>query len=546
MKLHLILFLSLSLAFTSKVFCDEEHQHHHEVGEDEKIGTVNFPIQCNAQAQAKFSKAIALLHSFAYEQAEGEFNEVAAADPKCAMAYWGVAMSNFHPLWAAPTPAEAKRGMEAINKLKTLTAETQREKDYIAAISAFYQEADKATYADRKMAYHKGIQQVHEKYPDDKEAAIFYALSLNATASAKDKTYANQKEAVQILEKMLKENPDHPGLYHYIIHNYDYPELANLALPAARQYSKVAPAVPHALHMPSHIFTRLGLWEESVQSNLASEEAGKALMAKTDPGATHYDDVHAMDYLVYAYLQMDQDQKAKEVLDEMRQIKKVNVETFSVAYAYAVSPARYAVERGDWKEAAKLTLWHEDFPWNKFSYGEANLYFARALGESHTGNLDAAKEDVKKLEAIKQALIDAKDPYWPDQIEIQRLSAAGWIAFAEGNKDEALSLIQKAADLEDSTEKHPVTPGPIIPAREQLGNLLLELNKPQEALEAYEKSLTKSPNRLNGLYGAAHAAELAPNSEKANRYYTQLIELTKNGDGNREELKLAKKFLAAK
>jgi tetratricopeptide (TPR) repeat protein len=546
MKLHIILFLAISVACSSKVFCDEEHQHHHEVGDDEKIGTVNFPIQCNEQAREKFTKAVALLHSFAYEQAEPVFNEVAAADPKCAMAYWGVAMSNFHPLWAAPTAAEATRGMEAINKLKTVIPETQREKDYIAAINAFYQDADTATYTDRKMAYHKKMEEVYTKYPDDKEAAIFYALSLNATASAKDKTYANQKKAVQILEQILKENPEHPGLYHYIIHNYDYPELANLALPAARQYSKVAPAVPHALHMPSHIFTRLGLWEDSVQSNLASEAAGEALMKKTDPGATHYDAVHAMDYLVYAYLQMDQDQKAKQVLDQMQDIKKVNVPSFSVGYAYAVSPARYAIERGDWKEAAKLTLLHEDFPWNKFSYGEANLYFARALGEAKTGDLVSAKNDVKKLESIKQALIDAKDPYWPDQIEIQRLSAAGWIAFAEGNKDEALSLIQKAADLEDSTEKHPVTPGPIIPAREQLGNLLLELNKPQEALEAYEKSLTKSPNRLNGLFGAAHAAELSQNSEKATRYYSQLIELTKNGDGNREELKAAKKFLAAK
>jgi tetratricopeptide (TPR) repeat protein len=546
MKLHLILLLTISLACASKVFCDEQHQHHHDMGEEEKIGTVNFPIQCNAQAQEKFSKAVALLHSFAYEEAEEVFQEVAAADPKCAMAYWGVAMSNFHPLWAAPTPAEATRGMEAFTKLKSLTAETQREKDYIAAISAFYQDADKATYADRKMAYHKGIEQVYTKYPDDKEAAIFYALSLNATASPKDKTYANQKKAVQILEKILKENPDHPGVYHYIIHNYDYPDLANLALPAARQYSKIAPAVPHVQHMPSHIFTRLGLWEESVQSNVASAAAGKALMNKTEPGATHYDAVHAMDYLVYAYLQMNQDQKANKVLDEMRDIKKVSVQTFSVAYAYAVSPARYAVERGQWKEAAKLTLIHENFPWNKYSYGEANLYFARALGAAKTGDVDSAKNDVKKLESIRQALIDAKDPFWPDQIEIQRLSAAGWIAFAEGNKEEALSLIQKAADLEDSTEKHPVTPGPIIPAREQLGNLLLELNKPQDALEAYENSLAKSPNRLNGLYGAARAAEVAQNSEKATRYYSQLIELTKNGDGNREQLKLAKKFLAAK
>lgn len=527
-----------------KAFPQEQHQHHHDAGNEEKVGTVHFPIQCNPEAQQKFLKAVALLHSFAYEQAEEAFSEVAAADSKCAMAYWGIAMSNYHPLWAAPTPAESTRGLEAIAKAKSLTAETQREKDYINAIDAFYKDADKATYGQRKVAYHKVIEQIYERYPDDNEAAIFYALSLNATALPTDKTYTNQKKAVQILEKMLSENPDHPGVYHYIIHNYDYPELANLALPAARKYSKIAPSVPHVLHMPSHIFTRLGLWQESIESNMASEAAGKALMDKSDPEAFHYDSIHAMDYLVYAYLQTDQEKKAKQVVQKMHDIQKVNIQSFSVAYAFAVSPARFAVERNQWNEAAKLELGHDDFPWSKYRYGAANIYFARALGAARTGNLELAKKDVKTLEQIRQELINAKDPYWPDQVEIQRLSAEGWIAFAEGNKGEALTLMVKAAQLEDSTEKHPVTPGPILPAREQLGNLLLELNSPKEALGAFEESLTRSPNRLQGLYGAARAAELAQNSEKAKQYYTQLVELTASGDGNRKELQVAKDYLA--
>ncbi len=546
MKLQLVLpcILIFALACILKAFPQEEHQHHHDAGEEEKVGTVHFPIQCNPEAQKKFLRAVALLYSFAYEEAERAFSDVAVADSKCAMAYWGIAMSNYHPLWAAPTPAESTRGLEAMTKAKSLTAETQRERDYIMAIDAFYKDADKLTYSERKLAFHKAIEQIYERYADDKEAAIFYALSLNATASPKDKTYANQKKAVKILENLLSENPDHPGIYHYIIHNYDYPELASLALPAARKYSKIAPSLPHVLHMPSHIFTRLGLWQESIESNLDAASAGEALMAKTNPGATHYDSIHAMDYLMYAYLQLNQDKKAKQIFEELRQVQKVDVQTFSAAYAFAVAPARFAVERNQWQEAAKLTLWHEDFPWSKYSYGEANLYFARALGAARTGDLDSAKKDVNKLELIRQELIDSKDPYWPDQIEIQRLGAAGWIAFAEKKKEEAFSLLKKAADLEDSTEKHPVTPGAIIPAREQLGNLLLELNNPKEALEAFENSLTRSPNRLRGLFGAARAAELAQNPEKAGRYYAQLVELTASGDGNREELRVAKDFLA--
>ena len=545
MKLHFCLFWIFIFAIASILIAypQEEHQHHHDA-DKEKVGTVNFPVQCSAESQKQFSRAVALLHSFAYEEAERAFSDIVAKDEKCAMAYWGIAMSYYHPLWAPPSQAEFAKGSAAVSKAKALLKDSQKEKDYIMAIDGYYKDADRLSHSERALVFHKAIEQMYQRYPEDIEAAAFYALSLNATASAKDKTYANQKKAVVILEKILSENPDHPGGYHYIIHNYDYPELANLALPAARKYSKIAPAVPHVLHMPSHIFTRLGLWQESIQSNLDAAKAGIALMEKTDPGATHYDHIHALDYLMYAYLQLDQDAKAKEILKQLQAVKRVDVQSFSAAYSFAVAPSRFAIERNQWKEASQLSLLHPDFPWNKYPYGEANLYFARAIGSARIAELESAKKDLEKLGTIKQAMIDAKDPFWPDQIETQRLSVAGWIAFAEGRKDEALKLLQEAADLEDSIEKHPVTPGPIIPAREQLGSLLLELNNPSEALKAFENSLSRSPNRLRGLFGAARASELVKDHEKAKIYYKQLIELTSAGDGDREEIRIAKDYLA--
>ncbi|MGH9751562.1 MAG: tetratricopeptide repeat protein [Blastocatellia bacterium] len=541
-----------SLAILVALFCvsliraqdDHQHQHHHDAPEN--LGQVNFPISCSPSAQKQFNRAAALLHSFWYEEAEKTFTEVTMIDPGCAMGYWGIAMSNYHPLWAAPNPAELKRGSAAVEKAKGAGAKTDRERDYIAAIEAFYKDSDKLDHRARAIAYEKAMEQVYRRYPQDREAAIFYALSLLGTALPTDKSYANQKRAAEILNRVLPAEARHPGVAHYIIHSFDYPALAQLALPAARSYAKIAASSPHALHMPSHIFTRLGLWRESIQSNIASAAAAKNHVAKTHPGAASFDQLHAMDYLEYAYLQGAQDRKAKAVVDELGRISKLDLENFAAAYAFAAIPARYTLERGRWAEAAKLEPHPPGFPWNRFPYAEAIIYFARAMGAARGGDAAAARKDVEKLAAIQNALARAKDVYWADQVEIQRRAAAAWLALAEGDREKALEMMRAAAELEDSTEKHPVTPGAIIPAREMLGSLLIELNQPEQALREFENSLRQAPNRFNGLYGAARAAELSGDRTKAAEYYARLVKLCERADGPRPELEQAKRFLERK
>jgi tetratricopeptide (TPR) repeat protein len=388
------------------------------------------------------------------------------------------------------------------------------------------------------------MERVYLSYPKDREAAIFYALALLGTALTTDKTYANQKKAAEILNKVLPEEPEHPGVAHYLIHSFDYPQLAQLALPAARSYAKIAPSSPHALHMPSHIFTRLGLWQESIQSNLASAAAAKKYVARTRPGAASFDQLHALDYLVYAYLQGGQDQKAKQILAQASALNRVDSEVLSAAYAFAAIPARYAVERRRWSEAARIELHPVTFPWDHFRYAEAIVYFARALGAARSGDPAAARNQVEKLLWIQKTLAEAKDSYWADQVEIQRRAAAAWLAHAEGKGAEALTLMRSAAELESATEKHPVTPGPITPARELLGDMLMELNQPEQALREFETSLRDSPNRFNGLYGAARAAELSGDLKAAATYYTKMVALCDHADGIRAELRKAKEFLA--
>ncbi len=536
--------VALFLASLIRAQDDHQHQRHHD--SPENLGQVNFPISCSPSAQKRFNRAAALLHSFWYEEAEKAFTEVTAIDPGCAMGYWGIAMSNYHPLWAPPTPAELKRGSAAVEKAKATGAKTDRERDYIAAIEAFYKDSEKLDHRARAVAYEKAMEQVYRRHPQDREAAIFYALSLLGTALPTDKSYANQKRAAEILNRVLPAEPEHPGVAHYIIHSFDYPELAEFALPAARSYAKIASSSPHALHMPSHIFTRLGLWQESIQSNIASAEAAKNHVAKTHPGAASFDQLHAMDYLEYAYLQGAQDLKAKAVFDELSRISKLDLENLAAAYAFAAIPARYTLERRRWAEAAKITLHPSAFPWSKFPYAEAIIYFARAVGAARSGDASAARKDVEKLAAIQSALAGAKDAYWADQVEIERRAAAAWLAFAEGDREKALETMRSAADLEDSTEKHPVTPGAIIPAREMLGDLLIELNRPEQALREFEASLRKAPNRFNGLYGAARAAAASGNRTKAAEYYARLVKLGERADGARPELEQAKKFLTRK
>jgi predicted Zn-dependent protease len=533
-----------------ELFCfavaDAQEMHTHRHDPSEKLGRVNFPVSCNAAAQKQFNRATALLHSFWYEEAEKTYTAITRMQPKCSMAYWGVAMSLYHPVWAPATPAELQKGWAAVEKAKTVGEITVRERDYIAAIEAFYRDSGTLDHRNRALAYEKAMERVSLSHPKDREAEIFYALALLGTALNTDKTYANQKKAADILNRILSEEPDHPGVAHYLIHSFDYPQLATLALPAARSYAKIAPSSPHALHMPSHIFTRLGLWQESIQSNLASAAMAKKHVAMSHPGAASFDELHALDYLVYAYLQGAEDQKSRQILVQVAALKKVDAPVVAAAYAFTAIPARYALERRRWSEAARLELHPASFPWDHFRYAEALIYYARAVGAARSGNPASARKDVEKLSAIQSAITEPRGSYWANQGEVERRTANAWLALAEGNKAEALTLMRSAADLEATTEKHPVTPGPIIPARELLGDMLIELDQPEQALREFEGSLGDSPNRFNGLFGAARAAELSGDKKKAGDYYAKIVTLTANADSDRSELQKAKKFLAQK
>jgi len=520
-------------------------QHQHPVGPAATVGKAHFPVSCNAAAQMEFDRAVAMLHSFWYEMAEKTFTAVTQADSTCAMGYWGIAMSLYHPIWGEPANAATlQRGLAAVEKGEALSAKTQRERDYLAAIGAYYKDFEKLSHAVRAAAYEKAMEQVHLRYPDDHEAGVFYALALLSTAPPTDKTYANQKKAAATLDAVFAVEPNHPGVAHYFIHAYDSPALAHLALPAARRYAKIAPAVPHALHMPSHIFTRLGLWQDSIQSNLASIAAARKFAAEAKMSGAWDQQVHAMDYLAYACLQGAQDVEAKNVLDQLEAIQEIQPANLTSAYAFAAIPARYALERRHWSEAAALKLHPTGFPWSRYPWPEGTLYFARVMGAARSGQVSEARKDLDRLEALHKTLVEAKEPYWADQLEIVRREAAAWFAHASGKDEQALAVMQTAATLEDSTDKHPVTPGSILPAREQLGDLLLELRHPAAALREYEASLRNAPNRFNSLYGAARSAELAGERAKAREYYAKLIEVSKQADGDRPELRAAKTLLA--
>jgi tetratricopeptide (TPR) repeat protein len=535
------------------------HQHEH----SEKLGRVNFTVFCNPQAQRQFNRAVAWLHSFEYQEAEKAFTEVTVTDPRCGMGYWGIAMSNYHPIWAPPTAAELQKGSSAIEKAKATGPRTQRERDYIAAIEVFYKDGDNVDHRTRTFAYSDAMKQLSRRYPSDREAGVFYALTLIATGMmSNDKTYAREKEGVQILNRVLAREPQHPGVAHYIIHSFDYPALAHLALPAARSYAKIAPASSHAQHMPSHIFTRLGLWQEAISSNLNAKSSAEAHAVRNRMPGAWDQQLHAMDYLAYAYLQGARDKEAWGVLEELLKIHNVEPQSFAVAYSATAIPARYALERRRWDEAAKLTLpaGLVDFPWQRFPWAVAHIHFARAVGAVRAGDTVSARQDVEKLAAIQKTLVEVKGGYdWSKQVEIERQVASAWLAHAEGKHDESLRLMRAAADVDDATDKHPVTPGAILPPREQLGELLLELKQPGTALREFETSLRNAPNRFNGIYGAARAARLATDQKtlaadrtktyydhRAKTYYGKLIELTRDADSVRPEIEEAKAFLAGK
>ena len=372
----------LGLLCAAAVKAQEAHQHQHE------LGKVNFTISCSVSAQKQFNRAVAWLHSFEYEEAEKAFTQVTFTDQKCGMGYWGIAMSNYHPIWVPPTAEELKKGWDAIEKARSVGARTARERDYIAAIEVFYKDADKLDHRARAFAYREAMERLYRRYPKDREAAVFYALTLIATGMmANDKSYTNEKKAAEILKRVLAAEPEHPGVTHYLIHGYDFPPLAALALPAARSYAKIAPASAHAQHMPSHIFTRLGLWQEAIQSNLDAVSSAKAYAIRNHLVGAWDEQLHAMDYLAYAYLQSGQDKQARRVVDELNRIQRAEPENFKVAYAFSAIPARYALERRRWSEAASLTLSPAGFPWRRFPWAEAHLHFARALGAARSGDV---------------------------------------------------------------------------------------------------------------------------------------------------------------
>lgn len=511
---------------------------------DAHVGQVHFPTSCSAPAQQQFDRAVAMLHSFWYPEAAKSFAAIGETDPNCAMAQWGVAMSVWYPLWYPPSEAMLKTGSAAVEKARSIGAKTDRERDYIEAIAAFYKDWGSVDHRTRSVAYEKAMEQVYLRYPDDREAGIFYALALDATAPPTDKTYANQRKAAAILEKAHSAEPDHPGVAHYLIHSYDSAPLAEQGLPAARSYAALAPAVPHALHMPSHIFTRLGLWQESIASNDAGHARARAYAEESGgPGAFDGETLHTMDYLEYAYLQGAQDGAAKRVVDQLGTLRKGPI-ILVTAYAIAAIPARYALERRSWSDAASLAMPEIPFAWERFPWAEAINAYTRALGAARTGDQSGAEREIARLRALEDKLIASKDKYWADQVEVQRLAAAGMAKRAQGDDAEAIKLVRAAADLETGMDKHPVTPAAILPARELLADVLLELDRPAEALAEYQRSLAAEPKRFRSLLGAARASERLEAPAKARDYYTQLVAQCDKADTERRELTEAKAFLA--
>jgi hypothetical protein len=524
------------------------------------VGNVTFPITSKSGLQSDFARGVALLHSFFYEEARRVFTSIAERDPQCAMAQWGIAMTWWHPIWTPPTPDEMRAGKAAIQKAMTINPVTDRERGFIAALNVYYNTADSSTTApvgqschgpvgprDRVVAYENAMRQLRDKYPDDFEVQTFYAFAVLATgyATPNDTSLSKQLEAAGILEKLWKQNANHPGVVHYLIHSYDYPQLAQRGRAAAQSYASIAPWVPHALHMPSHIFTRLGMWDESIAANRASAEASRAYAAMRHRDATEAEELHALDYLTYSYLQEARDAEAKNIVDLAANVRKTNPELeFSAAYALAAIPTRYAFERNDWAAAATLPI--PKMPhWYSFPFMEALIEYGHALGRAQTGDLDGARKAIARMQQLHDATRDPKFDYFKSHLDLQMQAASAWVAVGEGKKTEAIETLRRAADSEDVLGKHPVSPGAFVPIREQLGSLLLKLGQPKEAEWEFEAALKIYPGRFRGLYGAAQAAEQAGDNENANRYYTKLASQTSKADASRDELHHVREFLSS-
>jgi tetratricopeptide (TPR) repeat protein len=500
---------------------------------DQRLGTVHFETSCNEVAQRRFDRAMRYQHSYWYVPAREIFEEVLKADPTCAMAYWGIALSLMdNPHGAIPQPNLAP-GLAAIEAARGMGARTERERDYINALALMYADYDKLSHMQRMRLFRDALEKLAAKYPDDDEAQIAYAITLNTSADPRDKTYAQQLKGAAILEPISQRQPRHPGVTHYLIHLYDYPALAAKGLDAANRYAAIAPAAPHAQHMPSHIYTRVGYWQESIASNIASVKAAKA-----EKSVGNY--LHAQDYMVYAYLQLARDKEAAAVIDDMMKETDFKATVLGAHYALAASPARYAVERGDWEGASQLAVRP-----SPFAYVAAMSHFARALGAARCGKPDAAEDDIARLAELTGKLREAKDAYWAEIVDIQRQVATAWRLHAQGRYDEALAAMAAAADAEDKTEKHAVTPGPLAPARELYGEMLLDRGMASEALAAFEATKAKEPNRFRGFLGAAQAAAKLGDKDAAKGNYEKLLALAAGSSSNRPELAAARTFLAS-
>jgi tetratricopeptide (TPR) repeat protein len=528
LKTHLYLaasLIALHLTVTSAAFAQHGHQH----------GKVEFPNSCSPTVQAKLLDGIAMLHSFFYSGAQQAFEEVAAEDNSCTIATWGYAsILMLNPLQGiGPSPQNARLAQAAIDKARKIGAKTQREHDYLEAVAAYYEDFASHPERARQLARAKAYEALSAKYPDDDEAQIFYALYLAGTQSPSDQTYSAYLKAAEILETQFVKHPNHPGVAHYLIHCYDAPPIAAKGLPAARRYAGIAPDVPHALHMPSHIFTRVGAWAESIATNRRSANVARSI----EPDEA----LHAMDYMTYAYLQLARDRDARNAFEEARALVAFNPGRATAPYALAAMPARYVVERGAWSEASKLEPTPTTYP-----FTEAMTHFARALGAARNGDGAAAQKDVDRIvvlrDELKAASQTGNNEYWAKEVEVMRLASAAWIALAQRQSNDAVALMRQAADIEDKSEKNIVTPGRLLPARELLGDMLLELHRPAEALKEYEASQQREPNRYRGWYGAGQAAAQSGNRQKARYYFSKLIDLAGAGDP-RPETEKARRYL---
>jgi hypothetical protein len=542
---HALLASACVLASTLSLVAQEQHEHAMLSGSTENYGQVHFPISCSAQAQQQFEKALAMLHSFHFPATGRAFTAIATAEPDCAMAWWGIAISQrLNPLVQPFPPDALRRGWEAIQKARAAPQRTAREHDWIEAMAVFFQDYDHVAQRDRTLAYEAAMERLAAKYPDDDEAEIFYALAINEAVDLSDKTYARQLKAGAILERLAARLPDHPGVTHYLIHTYDYGPLAERGLAAARRYAAIAPASGHALHMPSHIFSTLGLWKEAIPADLAAIASYTEYFGKMDPNVAGKPTLipriyHSVDFLTNAYMQLAQDRKAAELLEPYRAVTEPPPLIYAFHTGFAAAFVRYAFDRSAWAEAAVLPV-----PKTPYPQAEAISWFGRAIGAARSGDPAGAKVDLQRIQALGSKLAEAGDVYWTGQVKIEETAAAAWIALAEEQRSEAVRLMREAADLEDRTEKHIAMENRLSPMREMLGEMLLATDQPADALREFEASLKVAPNRYRSIAGAAKAAETL-DRQAARLWYERLLQLTADADTERPEMVAARAFLSA-